>query len=113
MLAISLWAKLRSGKHRCRISLCPILTRGILVSTRKTNNSIISFLTALILTAVAASAQPYAYVSNLSGNNVSIVNTATHAVVGTVPVPAGPTGLAVTPDGSAVYVASQSKNCVS
>jgi YVTN family beta-propeller protein len=60
----------------------------------------------------AVSAQPYAYVSNISGNNVSIVNTANSSVVGTVPVPLGPTGLAVTPGGSEVYVACQSANVV-
>lgn len=59
------------------------------------------------------SAQPYAYVSNLAGNNLSVVNTADYSVVGSIPVPKGPTGLAVTPDGSKVYVASQSANTVS
>ena len=59
------------------------------------------------------SAQPYAYVSNLAGNNLSVVNTADYSVVGSIPVPKGPTGLAVTPDGSKVYVASQSANSVS
>jgi YVTN family beta-propeller protein len=60
-----------------------------------------------------ASAQPYAYVSNLAGNNISIVNTTNNSVVGSVMVATAPTGLAVTPDGSAVYIASQTANVVS
>lgn len=58
-------------------------------------------------------AQPFAYVTNLSGNNVSVVNTSNYTVVNSIPVSAGPTGVAVTPDGSAVYVACQSAGAVS
>ena len=43
----------------------------------------------------------------LQGNNVSVINTATTQVVTTIPVGASPHGIAVTPDGSKVYVANQ------
>src|ERR1051326_3316366 len=70
------------------------------------------FLT-LIAGVTAAVAQPYAYVSNQSGNNVSFVNLATNKVLTTVPYSAGGlSGLAITPDGSRLYVAAQSKGCV-
>jgi len=60
-----------------------------------------------------ASAQPYAYVSNISGNSISVVNTANMTVIATVSVPTGsPSGLAVTPDGAYVYVACQGTNSV-
>jgi YVTN family beta-propeller protein len=59
-----------------------------------------------------ALAQPYAYVANLSGNNISVVNTSNYTVVSSIPVCIGPTGLAVTPDGASVYVACQSANAV-
>ena len=80
------------------------------MSSFKTYSRIVWFLFASGLSSIAA---PFAYVSNISGNNVSVVDIATDRVVGFISVPAGPTGLAVTPDGSAVYVASQSMNSVS
>ncbi|MGB9404688.1 MAG: YncE family protein [Candidatus Acidiferrales bacterium] len=56
---------------------------------------------------------PYAYVSNQFGSSVSVISTSTGTVVATIPIgtdcgeicPA-PAGLAVTPDGSRVYVAT-------
>ena len=56
-------------------------------------------------------AQPYAYVANVSGYTVSVVNTANHSVVASIPVP-GASGLAVTPDGSVLYVCAQASNAV-
>ncbi|HEY6390812.1 MAG TPA: malectin domain-containing carbohydrate-binding protein [Bryobacteraceae bacterium] len=60
-----------------------------------------------------AYAQPYAYVSNLSGNSLSVVNTANNTIAATISVAASPSGLAVTPDGGSVYVASRGNNTVS
>ena len=54
----------------------------------------------------------YAYVSNISGNNISVVDTASGSVVASISVPVGPDGIAVTPDGTAVYVVCQSANSV-
>ena len=54
-----------------------------------------------------------AYVPNFSSNNVSVINTATNAVVATVVVGAGPYGAAVTPDGTRAYVTNQTSNTVS
>jgi YVTN family beta-propeller protein len=61
---------------------------------------------------IAVSAQPYAYVSNISGNNVSVVNAANNTVVASIPVDASPEGLAVTPNGGLVYVACVGANKV-
>jgi len=47
-----------------------------------------------------------AYVSSSRANTVSVVDTATNAIVTTIPIGHGPDGLAVTPDGSRVYVAN-------
>src|SRR5260370_27968075 len=60
-----------------------------------------------------AYAQPYAYVSNLSGNSVSVVNTANNTIAATIGVAASPSGLAVTPDGGSVYYANRRDNAVS
>jgi YVTN family beta-propeller protein len=59
------------------------------------------------------------YVANLASNplfptgTVSVIDTATNTVTGTIPVGAFPGGVAVTPDGSKVYVTDESSNTVS
>jgi YVTN family beta-propeller protein len=65
-----------------------------------------------MLTISAAAGQPYTYVSNISGNNVAVIDTTTHTKVATISVPGYPSGLAVTPDGSSVYVACQNNGTV-
>jgi YVTN family beta-propeller protein len=60
----------------------------------------------------------HAYVANggtasVSGTTVSVIDTATNAVVATVPVGLEPTGVAVTPDGKHVYVVNAFSNSVS
>src|SRR5262249_60848493 len=53
----------------------------------------------------AASAQPAkAYVGNFKDNTVSVIDTDAGKVVATVPVAAGPHGMAITQDGRTVYV---------
>jgi YVTN family beta-propeller protein len=46
------------------------------------------------------------YAANNVTNNVSVIDTVTNTVITTVPVGDGPFGLAVSPDGSVVYVAN-------
>jgi len=46
-------------------------------------------------------------------NSVSVIATATNTVTATIPVAGGPSGIAVTPDGSKVYVAGVNSNNVS
>jgi len=58
----------------------------------------------LFLTPMRAEAVPFAYVINRNSNDVSVINTATNTVIATIPVGALPQGIAVTPDGSEVYV---------
>src|SRR5215467_6242551 len=64
---------------------------------------------ALTLACVLAPASTHAqnaYITNLGSNTVSVITTATNTVVGLpIPVGASPLGVAVTPDGSKVYVA--------
>jgi YVTN family beta-propeller protein len=53
----------------------------------------------------ATAAQPAkAYVGNFKDNTVSVIDTDAGKVVATVPVAAGPHGMAITQDGRAVYV---------
>jgi YVTN family beta-propeller protein len=70
--------------------------------------------TALVLMLISITdAAPFAYITNSGSNNVSVIDTATNTVIATVSVeshPSGvgawPAGVAVTPDGTKVYVAN-------
>ena len=59
------------------------------------------------LIARPAEAAP-SYVANGGSNTVSVIDTATKTVVATVGVGSVPDGIAVTPDGTHVYVANSS-----
>jgi YVTN family beta-propeller protein len=67
----------------------------------------------LALPAGAWAVGPKAYVGNFKDNTVSVIDTAAAAVVATVPVAAGPHGMAVTPDGRTVYVSGDASSEVS
>ena len=54
--------------------------------------------------ASASSRTSYAYVANAGSSTVSVIDTATNAVVNTVPVGTNPYGVAVTPDHMYAYV---------
>jgi YVTN family beta-propeller protein len=51
-----------------------------------------------------------AYITNLGSNNVSVIDTKTNKVTATIPVGAGPLGVAVSPDGSKVYITNDNDN---
>jgi YVTN family beta-propeller protein/VCBS repeat-containing protein len=53
-----------------------------------------------------ASAEPFAYIANVSDDTVSVIDIATHQVVATVGVGDAPAGVAASPDGTSVYVTS-------
>ena len=53
-----------------------------------------------------------AYITNSSDESVSVIITASNTVTATIPVGIGPSGVAVTPDGSKVYVANSASNTV-
>ncbi|MGX5682878.1 cell wall-binding repeat-containing protein [Schumannella luteola] len=54
-----------------------------------------------------------AFVSNLSGDSVSVINTATATTVATIPVGDQPLGVAVTPDGTKAWVANWGSTTIS
>jgi len=56
---------------------------------------------------------PKAYVGLFGDNAVAVVDTGSNRVMKTIPVPTGPHGLVVTPDGSKVYVSSDGATTVS
>ena len=55
-----------------------------------------------------------AYVTNNNADTVSVINTATNAVVGSaIPVGSEPVGIAITPDGTNAYVTNEFSDTVS
>lgn len=67
---------------------------------------------ALLLCSGAALAAPKIYVGNFKDNTVSVIDAATDAVLGSIPVSAGPHGIAISPDGRWVYVAGDGSSLV-
>jgi YVTN family beta-propeller protein len=83
-------------------------------------NASLKSIPALVLAAALASAAiaafaagPKAYVGNFKDSTVSVIDTATGAVTGTVPVAAGPHGMSMSPDGKTVYVSGDESSTVS
>ena len=67
------------------------------------SRALVSAAIILILVSIAGAA-PFAYITNMDSNNVSVIDTATNNVTATVDVGISPYGVAVSPDGSKVYV---------
>ena len=70
-------------------------------------------LTALALAAPAFAAGPKAYVGNFKDNSVSVIDTDARTVLTTLPVAAGPDGIAITPDGGTAFVSGSSATSLS
>jgi YVTN family beta-propeller protein len=65
------------------------------------------------LTGSAGAAGPKAYVGLFKDDAVAVIDTSQNRVVATIPVPKGPHGLVVTPDGRKAYVSSDGASTVS
>src|SRR5712671_1412983 len=59
------------------------------------------------------SVPPKAYVGNFKDNTVSVIDTRAKKVVATIAIPAGPHGMALTPDGRTLYASSDGASTVS
>lgn len=70
------------------------------------------FLLALAVGAGAAHAQLNAYVGNTGDNTISVIDTATNTVTGTLPVGASPRGIAIDPVRRLAYVATTGPDTV-
>ena len=60
-----------------------------------------------------AAAAPKAYVGLFKDNAMAVLDTGTNRVQATIPVPQGPHGIVITPDGRKVYVSSDGASTVS
>src|SRR5262249_1630256 len=58
-------------------------------------------------------AAPKAFIGLFKDNAVGVVDTVTNREIGTIPVPAGPHGLVLTPDGKELFVSSDGASTVS
>ncbi len=67
----------------------------------------------LLLAARLATAAPFAYVPIGSTNSVSVIDTNTDTIVADVPVGVTPMGVAISPDGSPVYIGNYNSASVS
>jgi YVTN family beta-propeller protein len=75
----------------------------------------ISCAVALLVTSAAVAAfaaDPKAYVGNFKDNTVSVIDTGDGKVITTIPVAAGPHGMAITRDGRTVYVSGDGSSAV-
>src|SRR6266487_6069837 len=61
----------------------------------------------------AAVTAPKAYVGLFGDNAVAVIDTARNQVTKTIPIPTGPHGLVMTPDGKRVYASSDGDSSVS
>jgi YVTN family beta-propeller protein len=87
----------------------PRLSKPFLSSTIQ----LVMFALLLVFGATAALAQTRGYVTNGQDNTVSVIDTATRAVIATVPVGSSPSAVAVTPNGRFAYVANTLGSSVS
>src|SRR5579864_3291887 len=63
--------------------------------------------------AAAATTAPKAYIGLFKDNAVAVYDTGSNSVMKTIPIPTGPHGLVVTPDGKWVYASSDGDSVVS
>ena len=61
----------------------------------------------------AAVRDPKAYIGLFKDNSVAVYDTASNSVMKTIPIPTGPHGLVVTPDGKWVYASSDGDSVIS
>jgi YVTN family beta-propeller protein len=79
---------------------------------RSLSRSIVDPVIAALLAGIAQAA-PFKYVPNAYTNNVSLIDTATNAVIATLPVGSHPVGVAVNAAGTRVYVNNVDADSVS
>ena len=73
--------------------------------TRRVSGILVGLLLLALMAAPGASAAPFAYISNLSSNSVTVID-GTTVLAPAIPVGPQPSGVAVNPAGTRVYVAN-------
>lgn len=75
--------------------------------------AVVMFAASFLAGSVWAQAQTHAYIANANANLVTVIDTATNAVAGTIDVGAQPTSVAISKDGSRAYVANTGSSSLS
>lgn len=86
---------------------------GAFTATNTGTAPVVATVTVTPFTGSGGSSGIFAYIPNFNTDNVSVINTATNAVVTTLTVGSNPYGVSVSPDGSRVYVTNSGSNNVS
>jgi YVTN family beta-propeller protein len=88
-------------------------TEGRTTLQRFVTVSFLIFLFALFAGPPRADAQTHAYVANTNADVVTVIDTATHAVIDTISVGSAPAHVAMSTDGTRAYVTNTGSNSVS
>lgn len=83
----------------------PPAHRPLAVAAATTLAALVAAIAAALLVAPPAGAQPYAYATRVTADEVTVVDLATGSVETTLPTGRMPSGAAVTPDGAWLFVA--------
>src|SRR3989454_8700727 len=89
------------------------LLQRFLHSTLAVRTLVLLASTMLLAWLTEATAAPKAYVGLLKDDAIAVLDTDTNRLQGTIPVPQGPHGMVMTPDGRKVYVSSDGASTVS
>src|SRR5438270_2513747 len=95
-----------------RQALTPPLMRWLMARPAMASASLLVTLVYLFVSAVPAAAAPLAYVPNEASGTVSVIDTGTDRVVRTISPGEKPRGIALSLDGSRLYVSEQSGNAL-
>ena len=109
------------GSDPYGVAVSPDGTRAYVTNTFGGTVSVIDTATNTVVDTITVGNRPPAwrsargdrvYVTNFDAGTVSVIDTATNTVIDTIAVPNNPTYVAVSPDGSVVYVTNTQHNTV-
>ncbi len=96
----------RSWRKRISLIATPVIAIGLLIA-------LLIWVLPSALGASGGGAEPKGYVGLFQDNAVAVFDASTNHLIRTIPVPRGPHGLVITPDGRRVYVSSDGASTVS
>lgn len=101
----------RSGQPQVRVRRSRL--RSAITAALVTGLTVLVPLPTPVSAGETRQARQVAYVTNLNGNTVSVIDVAGNTTIATIPVGLGPTGVAASPGGTRAYVTNRSDDNVS
>ncbi|ADG86839.1 hypothetical protein TBS_18880 [Thermobispora bispora] len=101
----------RSGQPQVRVRRSRL--RSAITAALVTGLTVLVPLPTPVSAGETRQARQVAYVTNLNGNTVSVIDVAGNTTIATIPVGLGPTGVAASPGGTRVFVVNQGSRTVS